>query len=141
MGIPLAKDSFCRPSLGFQEHTKQLLTLLPLRFDPIVLVQQVPKEIFFVKFTHQPVLHNIFAVIDEQMHNSFGDLVSDGLSDDIEVGGNESADKFCLQSLPLGEFRVALGGLILLVRVGILRLSGILHWGRAGDVQIESRNR
>lgn len=70
------------------------------------------------------------------MHNSFGDLVSDGLSDDIEVGRDESADKFCFQSLPLREFRVALGGLEFLVRVGILRLSGRLHWGALGTYKL-----
>lgn len=106
-------------TLGFEEHTKQLLTLLPLRFDPIVLIQQISKEIFFVEFTHQPVLHNIFAVVHKQVHDRFGNLISNGFADDVEVGRDEGADEFCFQGLPLGEFGVALGGLRLLVRVAI----------------------
>lgn len=102
---------------GFEEHTKQLLTLLPLRFDSIVLIQQIPEEVFFVEFTHQPVLHNIFAVVDKQVHDRFGNLVSNGFTDDVEIGRNEGADEFCFQCFPLGEFGIALGGLRLLVRV------------------------
>lgn len=96
---------------GFEEHTKQFLTLLPLGFNPIVLIQQIAEEVFFVEFTHQPVLHNIFAVIDKQVHDRFGNLVSDGFPDDVEVGRNEGADEFCFQSFPLGEFGIALRGL------------------------------
>lgn len=104
---------------GFEEHTKQLLTLLPLSFDPVVLIQQIPEEVFFVKFTHQPVLHNIFAVVNKQVHDRFWNLVSDGFADDVEVGRDERADEFCFQGFPLGEFGIALGGLRLLVRVEI----------------------
>lgn len=99
---------------GFEEHTKQLLTLLPLRFDPIILIKQISEEVFLVELTDQPILHNIFAVVDEQVHDRFGDLVGDGLTDNVEVGRNEGADEFCLQSFPFCKLGIALRWLRLL---------------------------
>ena len=58
------------------------------------------------------------------MHYRFGDLVSDGFADDVEVGRNQGADEFCLQGFPLGEFGIALRGLRL-IRIDISRLTGI----------------
>ena len=121
---------------GFSEHTKQFLALLPLGFDTIVLIQQVSKEVFLVKLTHQPVLHNIFTVVDKQVHDSFGDLVGDGFADDVEVGRDEGADEFCFQSLSLGEFRITLGRLKLLVRFQISHHTNVLHWGGLGTYKL-----
>lgn len=111
--------------LGFEEHTKQLLTLLPLRFDPIVLIKQIPEEVFFVELTYQPILHDIFAVVDEQMHDRFRDLVGDGLADNVEVRRNKGADEFCLQSFPFCKLGIALRWLRLLLE---LKLHGV--WKR-----------
>ena len=55
------------------------------------------------------------------MHYRFGDLVSDGFADDVEVGRNQGADEFCLQGFPLGEFGITLRGL----RLVRIRLTGI----------------
>ena len=60
-------------------------------------------------------------MVDKQVHYSFGDLVSNRFADNVEVGRDEGADEFSFQSLPLGKFRIALGGLRLLVRVEIAR--------------------
>ena len=96
---------------GIEGHTKQLLTLLPLRLDPIVFIQQIPEEVLFVELTHQPVLHNIFAVVDKQVHDRFRNLVRNSLTDDVEVGRNEGADEFGFQGFSLAEFGITLGGL------------------------------
>ena len=61
-------------------------------------------------------------MVDKQVHDRFGDLVSDGFADDVKVGRDEGANEFSFQCFPLGEFGVALGGLRLLVRVTIQRL-------------------
>ena len=122
------------------EHTKQLLTLLPLRLDPIILVQQIPEEVFFVELTHQPVLHNIFAVVNEQVHDRFGNLVSDGFANDVEVRRDEGANEFRLQGFPLCEFGIALGGLRLLVRVEIQQLMEMLLWKGNEDVRTENHS-
>ena len=63
-------------------------------------------------------------MVDEQMHDRFGDLVSDGFADDVEVGRNQGADEFCFQGFPLCEFGIALRGLML-VRIDISRLTGV----------------
>lgn len=49
-------------------------------------------------------------MIDEEVHDRFGDLVSDGFADDVEVGGDEAADEFRFEGFALGKFGVALGG-------------------------------
>ena len=57
-------------------------------------------------------------MVDKQVHDRFGNLVSDSLADDVEVGRNEGADEFGFQGFSLAEFGIALGGLGLLVRGG-----------------------
>ena len=56
-------------------------------------------------------------MVDKQVHDRFGNLVSDSLADDVKVGRYEGADEFCFQGFSLTEFRIALGGLGLRVRV------------------------
>ena len=80
-------------------------------------------------------------MVDKQVHDSFGDLVSDGFADDVEVRRDEGADEFCFQSFPLGEFRITLGRLRLLVSFKISHLTDVLHWGGPRDIQIENHNR
>ncbi len=58
-------------------------------------------------------------MVDKQVHDRFGYLISNGFADDVEIGRNEGADEFCFQGFPLGEFGIALGGLRFLVRVEI----------------------
>ena len=36
-------------------------------------------------------------MVDEQVHDSLGDLVGDGLAHDVEVGRDEPADEVCLE--------------------------------------------
>lgn len=78
-------------------------------------------------------------MVDKQVHDSFGDLVGDGFADDVEVGRDEGADEFCFQSLSLGEFRITLGRLRLLVRFQISHHTNVTL-GRARDIQIENHN-
>ena len=49
-------------------------------------------------------------MVDEEVHDGFGDLVGDGFAHDVEVGGYEAADEFRLQGFALCELEVALGG-------------------------------
>ena len=48
-------------------------------------------------------MDDVFAVIDQQVHDCLGDLISDGFTHDIEVRGDESADEFSLESFPVTE--------------------------------------
>lgn len=50
-------------------------------------------------------MNDVFAVVDEEVHDGFGDLICDGFADDIEVGGNESLDEFGFEGFPVGEGR------------------------------------
>ena len=80
-------------------------------------------------------------MVDKQVHDRFGDLVSDGFADDVEVGRDEGADEFGFQSFPLGELGIALGGLRLPVRVKSNDLR-TCHSGKGdGDVHIENYSR
>lgn len=86
--IPLPTDN----KKGKKAHTKQLLALLPLSLDAIVLIQQITKILLLIQFTNQSILHYIFRVVDEEMHDGFRNLVGDGFTHDVEVGGDEAAD-------------------------------------------------
>ena len=48
-------------------------------------------------------MHDVFAMVDEQMHDGFGDLVGDGLTHDVEVGGDEAADELRFEGFAVGE--------------------------------------
>lgn len=42
-------------------------------------------------------------MVDEEVHDGFRDLICDCFADDIEVGGNESADEFGFEGLTVAE--------------------------------------
>ena len=75
-------------------RSQQLLALLSLRLDPIVLIQQIRKHLFTIQLADQPILDDVLAVVHEQVHDGFGDLVGDAFAHDVEVGGYEAADQF-----------------------------------------------
>lgn len=93
----------------FLVRLEQLLALLPLGLDRVVLVQQLLEQVFFIQLADEPVLHHVFRVVDQQVHDGLGDLVGDGLAHDVEVGGDEAADELCLEGLALGEGRGGFG--------------------------------
>lgn len=82
---------------------QELLTLFSLRLDGVIFVEQLLKQLLFVQLADESVLHNILGVIDEQMHDSFGDLIGSGFTDNVEVGRDESADELGFQGLALGQ--------------------------------------
>lgn len=86
---------------SFSISSKQLFALLPLCFDPIILVQQVAKEFFFVKLAHQSILYDVFAMINKQMHNGFRNLIGNGLPNNVEVRGYETTDQLSLERFPI----------------------------------------
>ena len=96
-------------------RAEQFLALLSLLLDPIVLIQQIAEQIFPVQLAHESILDLVAAVVDEQVHDCFGDLVGDGLAHDVEVRGNEAADEFGLEGFAVGQG--GLGGLFGLWRV------------------------
>jgi hypothetical protein len=107
---------------------EQLLALLALRLDCVVFVEELLEQVFLVKGADETVLHAVFGVVDQQVHDGFGDLVGDGLAHDIEVGGNETADELCLERLALCECGGGLGvgglrKLVLISSVGFIRLT------------------
>ncbi len=65
--------------------TEQLLTLLPLCLDGVIFVQQLLKQVLLVKLSYQSILHHIFGVVDQQVHDGLGNLVGDSLAYDVEV--------------------------------------------------------
>lgn len=64
---------------------EQLLALLALTLDRVVLVQQLFEQFLLVQFADEAVLHNVLAVVDEQVHDGLGDLVSSRLAHDGKV--------------------------------------------------------
>lgn len=70
---------------GLLVRLEQLLALLALSLDCVILVQQLLEEIFLVQRRHQTVLYNILGVVDQQMHDRLGHLVSNSLSHNVEV--------------------------------------------------------
>lgn len=65
---------------------EQLLALLALLLDAVVLVEELLKEGLLVQLADKAVLDDVLAVVDEEVHDGLGDLVGDGLADDVEVG-------------------------------------------------------
>jgi hypothetical protein len=88
---------------------EQLLALLTLRLDCVVFVEELLEEVFLVKRADEAVLHAVFGVVDQEVHDGFGDLVGDGLAHNVEVGGDETADELCLERLTLCECGSGLG--------------------------------
>jgi len=88
---------------------EQLFALLPFCLDVVILIQQLCKKILFIEFTDESVLNNILGVVDKEMHNSFGNLVGDSFTNNIEVGRNEAANEFCLEGFALGESGACFG--------------------------------
>ena len=82
---------------------EQLLAFLPLGLDVVVLVQKLLEQVLLVQLADEAVLHDVFGVIDQQVHDRLGHLVGDGLADDIEVRRDETPDQFCLESFALCE--------------------------------------
>ena len=91
---------------------QEFFALLPLCLDAIILVEQLGKELFLVEFTDQSVLYNLLTMVDEEMHDSLGDLVGYGLADNIKVGRNQPPDQFCFQQFTVGE-----GGLGIVIQL------------------------
>lgn len=88
---------------------EQLLTLLTLCFDCVVFVEELLEEVFPVKRADEAVLHAVFGVVDQEVHDGFGYLVGDGLAHDVEVRGDETADELRLERLTLRECGSGLG--------------------------------
>lgn len=63
------------------------------------------------------------------MHHCFWDLISDGFAYDVEVGRDEAAYQFCLESFTLCEFRV-------LVWCRGLRVNMISHFLITNDQEL-----
>lgn len=74
-------DNFRR----FFVSSQKFLALFPFCFNSIILVQKVLEELFLVEFTNQPVLNDIFTVINKKMHDSLGDLIRNTFTDNVEV--------------------------------------------------------
>ena len=64
---------------------EELLALLALALDRVILVQQLLEELLLVQLADKTVLDNVFAVVDEQVHDGFGDLVGSRLAYDGKV--------------------------------------------------------
>lgn len=84
---------------------EQLLALLTLLLDAVVLVEEFLKQGLLVQLADEAVLDDVLAVVDEEVHDGLGDLVGDGLADNVEVGGDEGADELCFHGLALGHGR------------------------------------
>jgi hypothetical protein len=105
------RTEICRPILQdlsdnlrrLLVSAEQLLALLTLALDRVILVEQLLEQLLLVQFADKAVLHNVFAVIDEQVHDGFGHLIGGGLADNGEVGADEAADKLGLKGFALGE--------------------------------------
>jgi hypothetical protein len=54
-------------------------------------LEKLIEQILLVQLSDQPVLHNLSAVIDQQVHNGFRNAISNGFSGDIEIGCDEGA--------------------------------------------------
>lgn len=82
---------------------QQFLALFPLFLDAIVLIEELLKEGFLIERADEAVLHHIFAVVDEQVHNGLGDLVGNGFAYNVKVRGDKRANEFRLHGLAVGE--------------------------------------
>ena len=104
VSLPTNLQNFPHNATRLAISSQQLLALLPLLLDPVVLVQQIAKQILLVQFADQPILHRVLAVVDQQVHDRFRNRVGDGLAHDVEVGGDETADELRFEGFALGEF-------------------------------------
>ena len=84
-------------------HAQQTLALLALFADALVFVEQLLEHVLLVELADEAVLHDVLAVVDEEVHDGFGDLVGDGLAHDVEVGGDEAADELGFEGFAVGE--------------------------------------
>lgn len=64
---------------------KQLLALFALALDGVIFVKEFAKQFFFVQLADQSVLDNVLGVVDQKMHDCFGDLVGNRLPYNVEV--------------------------------------------------------
>ena len=69
----------------FSIRLEQLLAFLSLFLYRVILIQQLFEKSFLVELTDQPVLNNIFRMVDQQVHHSLWDLISYRLSHNIKV--------------------------------------------------------
>jgi hypothetical protein len=81
---PLLQD-FSNNLRRFLVSPEQLLALLPLALDRVVFVEQFLEQLLLVQLADKAVLHDVFAVVDEQVHDGLGDLVGRGLAHDGKV--------------------------------------------------------
>lgn len=107
---------------GLAVGLEKLLALLALLLDAVVLVEELLKESFPVELADKTVLDDVFAVVDEEMHDGLGNLVGDRLADDVEVGRDEGPDELCLHGLAIchsGFVGFALGNLLAQERIEV----------------------
>ena len=82
---------------------KQRLDPLPLCDERLVLVQQPVKQLGLVQARHEPVLHVLTRVIDEEVHDGLGDEVLNALSDNAKVRRDQPAEERRLHFFPLRQ--------------------------------------
>ena len=65
--------------------SQQLLAFLSFLLDSVVFVQEVTEEVFFVELTNKTILHFVSRVVNQEVHDRFRHLVSDGFTDDVKI--------------------------------------------------------
>ena len=88
--------SWCRLQIHLRQRFERIFIRIqerlharPLRNDRLVLIQQALEHIGFIQSCHQPILDLSRRMVDEEVHDSFGDEVLDGLPHDAEVRRDE----------------------------------------------------
>jgi hypothetical protein len=91
---------------GLLVSAEQLLALLALALDRVVLIEQFLEQLLLVQLADKTVLHDVFTVVDEQVHNSLGHLIGGSLANNREVRADKTANELGLEGFALGEGRV-----------------------------------
>lgn len=88
---------------GFSIRLEELLALLTVLLDGVIFVEELLEEGLLVELRDEAVLHHVLAVIYEEVHDGLGNLVGNGLADNVEIGRNEGPDEVCLHDLTVGQ--------------------------------------
>lgn len=91
---------------GFSIGVKKFLTLLSLLLDIVVFVEELLEQALLVQLRDESVLYDILAVVDEEVHDSLGNLVNDGLADNVEVRRDQGPNELSLHGLAVSQGRL-----------------------------------
>ena len=80
----------------FLIRIQQRLHSCPFGHERLVFIQHIREQVRFIQRRHEAILHLLCRVVDKEVHDGFWDDILDRLPHDVEIRGDEGADKLGL---------------------------------------------